>query len=339
MAEYAGTRICAECHRSKVEVQSRSNMARTLWPAADSEVLRTHQLLRFESTPFVHEIATKNGASIYAVSSGTGKSSVALRWAFGAGKVGQTFLFERGGAMHEGRASYIGSIGALDRTPGRGLDRPADLESAMGRRLSARETARCFGCHTSGLSMRDGLVTHAVPGVTCEGCHGPGRTHAEAMRANRDAEGLTAIVNPAPFPPIDAVDFCGACHGTYWDVTLAKEPSARALRSQPFRLQSSRCWGDGDRRITCVACHDPHAPLEREPGAYDARCLSCHKRADLGSPHAVPDRRVTSAPTPEAPSCRAGERAGCATCHMPKYQVAEMHASFTDHLIRIVRSK
>jgi hypothetical protein len=159
------------------------------------------------------------------------------------------------------------------------------------------------------------------------------------MRANRDEEGLAAIVNPAPFHPIDSVDFCGACHGTYWDVALANEPGVRALRSQPFRLQSSRCWGEGDRRITCVACHDPHAPLEREAGGYDARCLSCHKQADAASPHAVPTRPAASAPTPDDPSCRAGGRAGCATCHMPKYRVAEMHFSFTDHLIRIVRPK
>jgi hypothetical protein len=26
--------------------------------------------------------------------------------------------------------------------------------------------------------------------------------------------------------------------------------------------------------------------------------------------------------------------AECTTCHMPKYEVAEMHASFTDHRIR-----
>jgi hypothetical protein len=339
MSEYAGTGVCAECHRSKVESQSRSNMARTLSPAAASEVLRTRELLRFTASPFTHEIKTRNGESTYSVSDGSRTAAVALRWAFGAGKVGQTFLFERGRAMHEGRASYFGTIEALDQTPGRALDRPADVESAMGRRLSAGETARCFGCHTSGLSIRDGRVEDAVPGVTCEGCHGPGKAHTDAMRANRDEQGLAAILNPAPFHPVDSVDFCGACHATYWDVTLANEKGIRAMRSQPFRLQSSRCWDEGDRRITCVACHDPHEPLKREAGAYDARCLSCHKEVDGASRPAIPDRPVAHAPAPDAPSCRARQSAGCATCHMPKYQVAEMHTSFTDHLIRIVRSK
>jgi hypothetical protein len=120
------------------------------------------------------------------------------------------------------------------------------------------------------------------------------------------------------------VDFCGACHGTFWDVTLAGEEPARKLRSQPYRLESSRCWGQGDDRITCTACHDAHQPLVRDPLAYDARCSSCHA-----------DGR--SAPTPERPgrACRIA-RSGCVTCHMPKYDVPEMHYSFTDHLIRIV---
>ena len=29
----------------------------------------------------------------------------------------------------------------------------------------------------------------------------------------------------------------------------------------------------------------------------------------------------------------------CVTCHMPKYEVPEMHFAFTDHLIRVVRKK
>jgi hypothetical protein len=68
-----------------------------------------------------------------------------------------------------------------------------------------------------------------------------------------------------------------------------------------------------------VSCHDPHAPLVREVSFYDSRCLACHERPS-GSPTAV---KVCSVAT-----------ARCVSCHMPKYEVAEMHYSFTDHLIR-----
>jgi hypothetical protein len=130
-------------------------------------------------------------------------------------------------------------------------------------------------------------------------------------------------MNPAKLDPAGSVDFCGACHATFWDVKLAGEQGIAALRSQPNRLQSSKCWGEGDARLTCVACHDPHEPLVREAASYDSRCLSCHMQ--------------TGKPTKDHPgrACPVG-RESCTTCHMPKYEVPGMHHQFTDHLIRVV---
>ena len=63
---------------------------------------------------------------------------------------------------------------------------------------------------------------------------------------------------------------------SFWDISLAGEKGIPALRSQPYRLQSSRCWSARDVRLTCVACHDPHRPLVTDGRAYDERCLTCH---------------------------------------------------------------
>lgn len=339
MTDYAGTGVCARCHQQQASSQAATAMARTAVRAADSGVLRKRHALTFTAPPYVHTIRTAESTSVYSVSDGQKSASVELAWAFGAGKVGQTFIFARAGAMHEARASYFGTLDALDVTPGRSFDRPADLDAALGRRLSAGETRRCFGCHSTALSVQDGAVTGMVPGVSCEACHGPGKAHANAMDGDRHADGLAAVVNPASFNPVDSVDFCGSCHGTYWDVTLAGEKGVRALRSQPFRLQSSRCWADGDRRLTCVACHDPHAPLETSARSYDARCLACHRQTRAEPSMAGGGKPASrGAPAPHAPACAAGRRDECSTCHMPKYRVPEMHFSFTDHLIRVVRA-
>ena len=48
------------------------------------------------------------------------------------------------------------------------------------------------------------------------------------------------------------------------------------VRFAPYRLENSRCWAEGDSRITCVACHDPHKPLSHDVASYDANCLACH---------------------------------------------------------------
>ena len=165
----------------------------------------------------------------------------------------------------------------------------------------------------------------AGPGITCEACHGPGRRHVEAMKQTRRVGGLAPMLNPARLTPNESVDFCGSCHATFWDIALEGARGIAALRSQPYRLQSSRCWNQGDARLTCVACHDPHKPLVTEARKYDQRCLSCHV-----SSGGAPTSERPGRPCPTATS-------ECTGCHMPKYDVPEMHHEFTDHLIRLPR--
>ena len=148
------------------------------------------------------------------------------------------------------------------------------------------------------------------------------------MNDDRLSPRETTIFSAKGLSPVDSVDFCGACHRTPLDV--AELPAVNMgitnLRFQPYRLERSLCWGEkGDARITCVACHDPHKPLVRNTASYDEKCLKCH--ANTGSaPSAT-----------QIAGCTVG-KSDCASCHMPKYEIPAVHAKFTDHYIRIVRS-
>jgi Cytochrome c554 and c-prime len=323
-AEYAGTFACNECHASHVAVQTTTSMARTLTAAATSETLGAHSRLSTTAGRYTFSIATTAEQSTYDVTDGTEAVSAPLKWAFGAGKVGQSFLFERDGVVREARVSYYEGAGTLDVTPGRAVDSPRTVTEAMGRVVGGAELRRCFGCHSTASAVRGSFEPDAaLPGIACEACHGPGLRHAAAMRERRIVEGQGAILNPARLEPADSVDFCGACHATFWDVKLAGEKGIAAMRSQPYRLLSSKCWSGGDRRITCIACHNPHRPLVRDAGSYDTRCLACHAASGAVS-------------ASKAAACKVGSTQ-CVTCHMPKYEVREMHHAFTDHLIRVVR--
>jgi hypothetical protein len=143
--------------------------------------------------------------------------------------------------------------------------------------------------------------------------------------ANRTGAGLD--LRSCKLNPVDAVDFCGACHGTCWDVNLGGLTGLANVRAQPYRLEKSRCWKKrGDARLTCVACHDPHRELVRDSASYDRNCLSCHLSTNSNSP------------TPEhpGPPCKVSTK-NCASCHMPKFEDSGMHYTFTDHYIRVVR--
>lgn len=324
-SEYVGAAACARCHKYQSEAQAETNMARTLKRAAESEVLVVNPLLKFRAGARTYEIATREGASLYSVTDGERSASVPLGWAFGAGKVGQTWVYEKDGAVHESRVSWLEGIRGPGFTPARAVVAPRDPWDALGRPVPAAEARRCFGCHTTAATAGRVFDTRAMTlGVQCEACHGPGRAHVAGVESGRIQAGT--IVNPGKLEPADAVDFCGACHASFWDVKLANEKGIAQLRSQPYRLQSSRCWTatGGEERITCTACHDVHRPLVREVAAYDPKCVACH--AAQGTK-----------PTPERPAapCPVAVR-DCTTCHMPKYDVPDMHHAFTDHQIRVV---
>jgi hypothetical protein len=333
-ADFLGPDACARCHASHAQSQAGTSMARTAMTPADAPTLRDNPVLDFKSGTHTYAIKTSDGRSVYSVTAVDGSSSsVPLAWAFGAGKVGQTYLYEKGGILHEGRLSYFSGHGG-DFTPARAIAAPKDLAEAMGRPIPDAEARRCFACHNTASTAAGVFDTKTmIAGITCEACHGPGRKHVEALERKKLGPALDAILNPAKLDPAASVDFCGACHATFWDVKLAGEQGIAALRSQPNRLQSSKCWGAGDARLTCVACHDPHVPLVREAASYDARCLSCHVQA--AGPSAEAAKPAKDHPGRACPVARES----CVTCHMPKYEAPGMHHEFTDHRIRIVAAR
>jgi hypothetical protein len=246
-------------------------------------------------------------------------------WAFGDNS--QTYILKRGDKLFDSRLSYFENLAGLDITPGHAPAAPAEAEQALGNPLSEIAARRCFGCHTTGSTVAGNFDPgHAVLGVTCEACHGPGAAHVLAMDAHQYDAASSTTLNPKKLAPIDSVDFCGACHRTRVDVVLDLPPhiGLTGVRFQPSRLERSLCWGSsGDPRITCIACHDPHKPLVTDTSSYDKNCLKCHAAQ-------------ASTAANMAPACTVGSK-DCVSCHMPKYEIPWAHEVFTDHFIRVVR--
>lgn len=308
-------------------------MARAVSRAEDTKVLQTHPELTFSVGAYRYLIKSDGKHSLYTVTNGTETLSSPLLWAFGTPRVGQSYLFKReDGHFYEARVTYFESLKNLGFTPTRALDSPKDVEEAMDRPIGPTEVSRCFGCHTTASSIGDNFdEEHLILGVTCEACHGPGAKHVAAMKTlikgNLAAAQQSDIFNSAHLSPIDSVEFCGACHGTWWDVKNSGAKGVATTRSAPYRLVTSKCWGKGDARLTCIACHDPHEQLQTSSAAYDHACLKCH----AATPGATPTAEHPGKTCPVAAK-------NCSSCHMPKVFVPEMHSDFTDHRIRIVRA-
>lgn len=296
---------------------------------SESALLMHHPRLPFSESDYSYILSRQPNESRFLIKDATQEISAPIGWAFGTGRVAQTYVLKRNDQYLESRLTYYTSLMALGITTGHSAATPQNLEAALGDPLDPEIVKLCFGCHTTG-STTSGKFDpeHATPGLTCEACHGPGAKHVAAMNSDRPGPVEKTIFSAKKLSPIDSVDFCGACHRTPVDVAALSSSNMGItnLRFQPYRLERSLCWGQkGDARITCVACHDPHKPLVREASAYDAKCLKCH--AGTGR----------SASSTLLPGCTVATK-DCTSCHMPKYTIPAVHAQFTDHYIRIVRA-
>lgn len=325
--QYTGSQACATCHRSLAATQSTSRMARASALPSASPEFQANPRLQLKQPGILTTITASPHGAEYAVETGGHAKSGKLLWSMGAGKMGQTFIVESGNNLYEGQLSYFTALRGLDLTPGHeSAAGTSDVDLAFGTLQTSDIAQRCFACHTTASSSRGRLDTrHAMPGVGCEACHGPGARHVESMTQQRPQQFEQTIFNPADLDAVGLVDFCGACHRSSADIRADSPQSAINVRFQPYRLAKSRCWSKPDDRLTCVACHDPHAPLVEDIAAYDGKCLACH--ADAKSPRGA---GVT------AQTCTVAS-ARCVSCHMPRYVVPQMHGAFTDHYIRIVR--
>jgi len=227
------------------------------------------------------------------------------QWAFGAGSKAITYVsqLDRDTYIEHG-LSYYPARKAIGITPGH--------TNSEGRRYRTFEPAatalRCFRCHSTGPLNLGGAhqIEVSETGVHCESCHGPGQDHVKSAGASG------TIFNPKRLTPPELNEFCGTCHRKAGDIS--DWSNSWNVRHQPAYLSQSACFRKSGA-LTCVSCHDPHAPLARASQQYDTRCSGCH--AGVRHRSAV------------------GSKA-CVACHMP--QVAtNAGLKFTNHWIGVYR--
>jgi hypothetical protein len=324
---YVGSDACARCHAKQASTYLATPMAHAAAAPAESDVLAGHSRLTFRNGPYTYEVARQGDRSTFTVGDGTSTISEPILYCFGRGVAGQTFVFRHDGALYEGRVSYFKNLQGLDVTILHPRSVPKSLEDAVGRRMSSDEAQGCFACHNTPEAGAIGFrLDSLVTGVGCEACHGPGEQHVAAVK--QKTTGDLRIFNPAKLDAIDLTqEFCGACHlGFDRVMTMPDQAGLENIRFQPYRLFKSASHFGDDARLGCVACHDPHDEVQHEPAFYDSKCLACHLSS---ADEAKTEARAAAA-------CPVGARR-CVTCHMPKVELPEMHASFTDHWIRIAK--
>jgi len=336
---------CATCHAGVAASYAHAAMQHALLTPDANPVLEEHPNLTVKIGNYSYTVETRNGQSAYTVSDGIGSITLPIHWIFG--RHSQTWVLERDGVFYESQVSFFRRDQALATTPGHANIVPHSLAEAIGRRTSHAELLKCFNCHSTDATEGARLTLDKLsPGLSCERCHeGAGRHMTDAIHDNfttlpRSLKAMNAE---------DTANFCGQCHRT-WDTAIRNHWHGPAdVRFQPYRLMNSQCFLGSDPRISCTACHDPHKPVETNLASYDAKCMACHgvarksdpkkpdpKKPDLAKSDAPDSDAASSVPASIVKTCTVA-KANCASCHMPKIELPEGHAAFTDHEIRIVR--
>jgi hypothetical protein len=314
-----GVRQCASCHPAQAKPHPQTSMAHAMELVAECTILKTHPLLTFTEGAYSYRLERRGNESMYSVSDGQQTMSVPIRWAFGLGQAGQTYVYEKDGSLYQTRVSYYRELDGLDLTIGAKNIKPANMMQAAGRVMDRDEKLRCFGCHatntTEGLQLR---LDRMTAGVQCERCHGPTENHLKGIR--QGDRKLAHMMRLKLSSTEELANFCGQCHRTWDDIASSGIFGVSNVRFQPYRLTNSKCYDSEDARISCASCHDPHNEVDRADSHYDSKCQACHGGGK-----------------PAARTCKVSQK-NCVSCHMPKIELPGAHHKFTDHQIRVVRA-
>jgi predicted CXXCH cytochrome family protein len=208
------------------------------------------------------------------------------------------------------------------------ISNPAALASALGRELArlgvgGDPTARRLVDVTRARFEARHLVE---VGIGCESCHGGSREHVDNFAVAPSFEVRSPFLRQLPPRPLAAKELraqrinrtCARCHQVLfsrypftWEAGLrAGDPGGSNINSGEGRdLLLGGCAG----AMTCVDCHDPHAPDNRarmdalEGPAGNRVCIKCHTKYDNVIALEAHSHHKAS-----------GAAGACMSCHMPK---------------------
>lgn len=168
----------------------------------------------------------------------------------------------------------------------------------------------CGPCHMSAYSKeghQDGLEgiigTWAFPGITCEECHGPGKTHVDAKGRGKIKVDKSSAA-------------CGKCH-----IRGDKNKIPASGGFIQHHEQYNELLASPHKTMECVECHNPHKPLQ---SAIKAECSSCHGDVAKGYKGSKMEKVGKT----------------CEDCHMPKatksaVTTAKWQGDVKTHLFKI----
>ncbi len=324
--EFAGSAVCADCHRDIYKAHIRTAHFLTSRQSAEGNIMGSTAMPnnRFYYNPDLYVAVEKKGDQFFQTeyTAGVETYSAPIDITVGSGKRGETFLYRYKNKLLQLPLTYFTELHRWTNSPG------------FSNRVIFRRpaTSRCLECHSTyfqvtsapGVEPEDFSKTNIVYGVDCERCHGPAARHVAFQRDNPKDRSGQFIINPKNFSREQSLELCRLCHGgrlakirpsfsfqpgdklaDYFALdTAAKSLADLDVHGNQFgRLAASKCFRMSG--MTCLTCHSPHDSETGKKELFSQRCMSCHNLQ-------------------HGNFCKLSDRIGaaisknCIDCHMPE---------------------
>lgn len=341
---FVGAAACASCHPQRHQgfVQTAHHKTSSLVsegsfhrPVGDESLVRT------DDPNLTYRVTKRGDAYFQSIDFCGWNHQVPIQVVTGSAKAGQSYLYWHGDRLFQTHLSYLSATDEWIPSPG---------FTATNVDFTRVIRTGCLECHITYIHRTKPPNHYHRPSalwrISCERCHGPGRSHVEYHQQNPTATETKFITHPASLTRQQQLDICGQCH---WGSFQLKEPAfsfrpgddisdfheqlwtsdkvgSIHTSNQLTRLRKSPCFQQTD--MTCTTCHDPHQNQRGDVALFSTSCLKCHQQQH----------------------CRLSARLGdtiakdCISCHMPisedketplKTRRGTVFPSMVDHHIRI----
>jgi len=343
---FLGDQSCKACHANQFKLWQGSHHDKAMQVVSDSSVLGNFNNVKFKSQGVTSRFY-KKGTDFFVNTEGPEGTyqDYKIVYTFGVTPLQQYIVQFPNGHYQCLRTAW-------DTEKGKWFDLYPDFKVVHSEWLhwsrgGLNWNNMCSDCHSTNVRKNYDFESHsydtkyAIINVSCEACHGPGKTHVEqANLKGKDYKFTGDLKMTVGTAPKDLVDQCARCHmrreqvsehfnfeGTMLDHYFPELINTRTYHPDGQILDEDYVYGSFVQSkmyhsgVTCINCHDAHSLELKFEG--NNLCAQCH----VPETYNTPSHHFHS---------NNSEGAKCINCHMTgKYYMGNDFRR--DHSFRIPR--
>ncbi|APY11975.1 hypothetical protein BWZ22_12370 [Seonamhaeicola sp. S2-3] len=306
-SHFLGDKACAECHADEVKDWTGSHHDKAMQIATDSTILANFDNITFTSQGVKSRFFKKEGNYFVNTEGPDGKYyDYKIEYTFGITPLQQYIVKFPNGHYQCLRTAW-------DTEKNKWFDLYPDFKVVHSEWLhwsrgGLNWNNMCADCHSTNVRKNYKQEDHsyntkyALINVSCEACHGPGKTHVEQAKKQGDKYVATdGMWMTSETQPKELVDQCARCHmrreqyssyfnfeGTMMDHYFPQVLTNGLYYPDGQILDEVYVYGSFlqskmyNNNVTCTNCHNPHSLKLKFEG--NALCLQCHAKPTYDTP-------------------------------------------------------